>query len=198
MKYPAKKQTGFVLITGLLVLLMLTVIMLTAMRTAALEERMAGNMRSSNIAFQAAESSLREAEGLFLIEDKIIGAVDGQGGTVNPFHPFKLSGGPFQNTGEAVCVKGLCGPSSPPASSNLDALSKEAFRTAATGIANIQQPEYIMELMFIEPSTDSRRLYATFRITTRATGDSAEGGKFSNSQVQLQSTYRAHVLSFVH
>jgi Tfp pilus assembly protein PilX len=57
-----KRQTGVALIIGLVMLLLLTIIMLSAMRVTSLEERMAGNLRNQNIALQAAESALREAE----------------------------------------------------------------------------------------------------------------------------------------
>jgi len=195
-------QQGFVLITGLMVLLMLTVIMLTAMRTAALEEMMAGNLRNSNIAFQAAESALREAESLMEIDAAVLPSgvsasqsrVEGQPES-NPFHPFQLSNGPFQNTGAVVCAKGFCGPANPPASDNMRGLRnlEGAVRTAQTGITGLNaQPDYVIELLFIEPSTDSRRLYATFRVTTIAFGEDAD------SEVQLQTTYRAHLRSFIH
>lgn len=52
-------QDGAVLVVSLIMLLLLTIIGVTAMRTVTLEERMAGNLRDRNIANQAAESSLR-------------------------------------------------------------------------------------------------------------------------------------------
>ncbi|MDP5240137.1 PilX N-terminal domain-containing pilus assembly protein [Uliginosibacterium sp. 31-16] len=56
-----RKERGAALLVGLIVLLLLTMLGITAMRTSTLEERMAGNMRDSNIAFQSAEGALREA-----------------------------------------------------------------------------------------------------------------------------------------
>jgi type IV pilus assembly protein PilX len=53
-----KVQTGVVLVISLIILLLLTLIGLTAMQTTVLEEKMAGNLRDKNIAFQAAESAL--------------------------------------------------------------------------------------------------------------------------------------------
>ena len=58
------RQTGAALITGLILLIVMTLIGVTAMQTTALEERMAGNMRDQNLAFQAAEAGLRDAEAL--------------------------------------------------------------------------------------------------------------------------------------
>ena len=57
-----KHQSGAVLIIGLIMLLVLTLIGATSMGTSTLEEKMAGNTRDRTIAFQAAESALREAE----------------------------------------------------------------------------------------------------------------------------------------
>lgn len=56
------RQRGAVLVVGLLTLLVMTVIGISSMNTSNLEEKMAGNTRDREIAFQAAESALREAE----------------------------------------------------------------------------------------------------------------------------------------
>jgi len=55
-------QAGVVLVVSLIILLLLTIIGLSAMQTTALEEKMAGNLRDKDLAFQAAESALRVAE----------------------------------------------------------------------------------------------------------------------------------------
>lgn len=59
-----KQQAGAVLIVGLVLLLILTVIGLASIRGSDLQERMAGNMRDRNIAFQSAEAALRAGEDL--------------------------------------------------------------------------------------------------------------------------------------
>lgn len=59
--YP-RRQRGTALITSLIFLLLLTIMGITAVGTATLEERMAGNMKDQYLAFQAAESALRYAE----------------------------------------------------------------------------------------------------------------------------------------
>lgn len=55
-------QSGAALITGLIFLVVLTMIGVTAARMSTLEERMSGNMRDRSIAMQAAEMALRDAE----------------------------------------------------------------------------------------------------------------------------------------
>ena len=52
------RQQGIVLITGLVFLVILTLLSITAMSTNTLEERMAVNSQDVNRAFQAAESGL--------------------------------------------------------------------------------------------------------------------------------------------
>lgn len=56
------KNKGAVLITSLVMLVILTMLGISAMQDSSLEERMAGNMRSQNIAFQATEAALRAGE----------------------------------------------------------------------------------------------------------------------------------------
>jgi type IV pilus assembly protein PilX len=57
-----RHQAGVALITGLIFLVMLTLIAITAMQSTTLEERMAGNARSRDLAFQGAEAAVRAAE----------------------------------------------------------------------------------------------------------------------------------------
>lgn len=56
------KQRGAVLLVGLLILLILTVLGLTSSNVSMMQERMAGNVSETNIAFQSAENILREVE----------------------------------------------------------------------------------------------------------------------------------------
>lgn len=55
-------QRGATLIISLLILAVLTLIGVTAVQSTLLEEKMAGNMRDQNMAFQAAEAGLRGGE----------------------------------------------------------------------------------------------------------------------------------------
>ena len=57
-----QKQRGAALILSLILLLVMTLLALSSTRTATMEEKMANNMRDINLAFEAAESGLREAE----------------------------------------------------------------------------------------------------------------------------------------
>lgn len=57
-----RNERGAALIVALIFLVVLTLLGVGAMRTTNLQERMAGSLRDSNLAFQAAESGLREGE----------------------------------------------------------------------------------------------------------------------------------------
>ena len=185
MKLKLQKQTGVALIVSLLILLLLTIIMITAVQVTALEHRMVSNMQNQNVAFQAAETALREAEAFI------------QSGSVefNPLRLYALSeedtAVPFRHTAELSCISGLCtrllnGVFIP---DEFPDVTEDQMRIASTNLATIvREPLYVIELVNTEPSPHSDRIYATFRISARAwAGD--------NSVVQLQSTYRLHALS---
>ena len=59
---PFKRQSGVVLAVSLIMLLLLTMIAASGARVTGLDEKMAGNMRDRNLAFQAAESALSAGE----------------------------------------------------------------------------------------------------------------------------------------
>jgi Tfp pilus assembly protein PilX len=96
------KQQGAILIIGLLFLLMLTIIGVSAMSTTAFEEKMAGNRIDREIAFQAAEAALRAGERHIETEldlDKVVfysGGTDDADFTAN-------------NDGD-TCTNGYCTP----------------------------------------------------------------------------------------
>ncbi len=71
-------QRGAALIVALVLLLVVTVLGVTSMRTTTLQERMAGNLRDNHLAFQAAEAALRDGEEL--LQGATVPAFDGSGG----------------------------------------------------------------------------------------------------------------------
>lgn len=58
----AHRESGFVMITAVLFLLVLTILGLSSMGTTILEEKMTGFYRDRQIAFEAAEAALRDGE----------------------------------------------------------------------------------------------------------------------------------------
>ncbi len=57
-----RTQQGVALIMALVFLVLLTILGLTALNTTSLEEKMAGNVKDKNAAFQAAEAGISGAE----------------------------------------------------------------------------------------------------------------------------------------
>lgn len=55
-------QRGVILALTLVILVIITLLATTGMRSTTLEERMSGNNRNSSLAFQQAEATLRQAE----------------------------------------------------------------------------------------------------------------------------------------
>ena len=62
MNIDIKHSSGSVLVISLLVLLVLTILGITALDTTVMEERMSSNTRMRNLAQQAAETALKDAE----------------------------------------------------------------------------------------------------------------------------------------
>ena len=166
----AAYQSGAVLIVSLIMLLLLTLIGTTAMQTTSLEEKMAGNMRDKNLAFQAAESALNAAEA-----------------TLNPVPPAVLP--PFNNAGTGGFYSAT--PTTPITDASLlDSFWTDTTRLKAistvTGLGNgIIAPLYIIQDLGCAtiPAPSCPSGDQIYRITTRATGGT------TNAVVILQSIY---------
>jgi len=81
------KQHGAALIISLIILLVMTVIGVTAMQVTVMQEKMAGNLRNKSVAFQAAESALRNAENSLTVA--VLPSFDGTGGLYKATIPQK-------------------------------------------------------------------------------------------------------------
>lgn len=79
------RESGAVLVISLIILLVITVLAIGSTRTSTLEEKMAGNTRDRNLAFQSTESAVREAE-VFLDSIVSLGAFDGSAGLFAQSH----------------------------------------------------------------------------------------------------------------
>jgi len=158
-------QSGAVLIISLIMLLLLMLIGTTSMQSTSLEEKMAGNMRDKNLAFQVAESALKAAEASLAVLPIFSNAgTDG-------FY----SETPTPDLSETKIVKDSFWTANPVATSTV------------TGLGNgIATPKYIIQKMGVAdcPGAAVGTLGCTnFRITTRATGGS------TNAVVILESIY---------
>ncbi len=95
-------QAGVVLVVGLIMLLLLTLIGVTGSQVTNLEEKMAGNSRDYNLAFQAAESALRAGEAAtnsLIAANYYTGSTqpyDWTNNKVTPYNGGTLAGGLYQ------------------------------------------------------------------------------------------------------
>lgn len=74
------KQQGAVLVLSMLILAVITIVSIAGMRTSTTGEKMSANLRDRNVAFQAAESGLRDAENFIVNPLTLIGAFNGTNG----------------------------------------------------------------------------------------------------------------------
>ena len=179
----AAYQSGAVLIISLIMLLLLTLIGTTAMQSTSLEEKMAGNMRDRNIAFQAAESALRDAE------RDVSNSVTASARNISGITNFMADCG--ASTTSSTTDDGLCynGPGGydPPiwTTANMTAAPSITYGTftGATPITGLSaQPRYLIEGFKRTPPGGSENYY--YRITVRAQGANA------NTVVLLQAVYK--------
>jgi type IV pilus assembly protein PilX len=76
---PPRHQRGVVLVVSLVMLLVVTLLAVSSMQGTVLEEKMAGNSKDRNLAFQTTESAVREAE-MYIEGIVSMGSFDGTGG----------------------------------------------------------------------------------------------------------------------
>jgi type IV pilus assembly protein PilX len=163
----------------MLLLLVSMIAAIASVRSANLEERMAGNTRDHQVAFQLAEAALRDAE--------LMISTDADG----PFRPLR------PNAFAVECQDGLCrsSPDAPQWSSFSEADwagAKTWAYGAATGATlpagSAAAPRYVVEYQgTTQPIEPGKPCIAMFLLVARASGGSAA------TQVVLQSVYRHRV-----
>lgn len=153
-------QRGSALIISLVFLLLLTMIGITSIQDSTLQERMAGNERDRNLAFQAAEASLREGEA-YLREESQVFTASGTGGLLSPDY-----------TG------------SKPTDPAYPWASRSRVSSSLTGLSTA--PRYAVEWLITEACQPDEIVCVganSYRITARAVGGSTD------AVVLLQATY---------
>ena len=102
------KQKGVALITTLFLLLLMIIIGMAGMRTTTLEEKMSANLRDKTVAFQAAESALKEAEAIL---DGVIQLSDFNDSGINGYYSSTNDqDSPWETidwNDEAIVIEGL-------------------------------------------------------------------------------------------
>ncbi len=154
------------MLVSLVFLVILTLLGIAAMKTSLMQERMAGNAADRAVAFQAAERTLREAEGLLI-------------GT----SPFSF---------DANCTNGLCSAGSAPAFSDDTQWGGASDVAATTVLDAAHDPNSVLAATprwraeaagQLKCPTCSGGWAPAYRITARASG------KSTDTRVFLQSVY---------
>lgn len=166
------KNKGFVLVSGLILLLIITIIALSGTANSILQEKSAGGLQDKQIAFQNAETALRVAENyVYLnINTSSLFAVGCSAGLciTNPVNPVWENINFKTDTNKFITLSGS------------DIISKTT-----------SQPKYIIELLDEVPAIPGESIKVTtskvsanaYRITTIAYGNSI------GSEVMLQSIF---------
>lgn len=167
-----KKEQGFILFTGLVLLLIMTLVVLYNIGASISQEKSSGGLQDKNIAFQNAETALRYAE------------------------DFLYSNNPSANLFTTGCTNGLCIPSINAVqvwnSVNWETETNKVIQLPAGTIPNSpMQPKFMVELLGPIPASEgeSAKLNSTnmggvaYRITAYATGNRIA------TVVQLQSVF---------
>ena len=201
-----QRQRGAILVIALMFLVLLTIISVSSISGVTLEEKMAGNMREQNVAFQAAESALRDAE---------IDLETGIGGTCTPGVSVPANPGlsqgclgardpmtiaaSFAINCSAAFTFGVClQPAAPPATWQAQIVTPSTWdwthanKTTAYGtftgasalVGVIRQPRYVIEYLAEKDDTSTTPATRFFRVTARGWGANA------NTTVTLQTVYR--------
>jgi type IV pilus assembly protein PilX len=161
------KQHGIVLVTGLIFLVVLTLLGTTALQGTLLEEKMAGNLRDETLAFQSAEAALRSGE--VFLEQVTIPLFEGSNGLYH--HASSPAPDPISWSGWET--------------------NGRATDTIIDGVAS--QPRYIIEQLVSVPlmgtggsaqQTGTSPNANMFRIVARGVGGTPA------AIIVLQSTYR--------
>ncbi len=163
------KQSGMVIIVGLIFLMILTLIGISAMNSTALSEKLTQNLRDSTAAFEAAEASMGDGEAWL------------QAQVTSPLAVTACTASPCN-----VWATDMLGTVYQQPATWWQANAK-TFSGTLYGVA--RQPQYIIEFHSFVPyelSPDSLgkgQGYYYYRVNARGTGAT------SNAQVNLQSIY---------
>lgn len=159
-------QQGVALIIALVLLVIMTLLGLSAMRTVSLEERMTGHTYDRSLSFQSAEAALREAES------------------------WAEANKPTPAAGTACNSDGVCGAPAATATNRWTDSSFSGWKTATAVVSgpNTISPQYFIEYLGntfpcvpndLSQSSNCKR----YRITARSNAGS------DRASVMLQSIY---------
>lgn len=168
-----RRQHGAVFVTAMVLLVILTLLGITAMKMANLEELMSGNMRDRNLALQAAEMGLRYAEQHIRDNDpatNIPNSIDG----ITGFDAACTGGycyyGQNQPSPPIESVIASCTPNCPLIYTPGTVFTIDGINYTAPALpAGVPAPAYLIEGIKKTPPGSSNFSYF-YRVTVRAQG----------------------------
>lgn len=179
-------QTGVVLVVALVMLLLITMMGITAVKTLTLEERMTANSIDRNAVFQVSEWGLSLAEELAENQAKLCnGGFDNQGAPANTTLPSTCT--------PTACQNGLCGYPQPNCPLRWEDSSFTGWATlknpdkpsenlsTPVGVA----PQYIIEYLYNTTPNCLSKPPGPFRYRITVRTQAGEG----RASVMLQSIY---------
>ena len=171
-----RNESGAVLVISLIMLMLLSIIGVTGMQVSTLEEKMAGNSKDQNIAFQAAESALRGGEKW--VVDQLLRPQNNTDPSINEVWTLDslaaVSGSTEWWCNDARDYSWW--------TSNANQLSDTLTNVATNPYYVVEQIEFSRDSLNVGMSRGSNgRVY--FRVTAIGTGGN------DNTQVLLQSSY---------
>ncbi|MDO9612492.1 MAG: PilX N-terminal domain-containing pilus assembly protein [Serpentinimonas sp.] len=185
------RERGVVLLVALVMLLLVTVLGLASVRMLTLEERMAANSFDRNLAFQAAETALREGEALAELQ---LLAANG------PNAGFSSVAMVCNSLNNGACAGGLCSP--PRGDCTAARWEDSAFAgwrnaTAAASPLATGRPQFFVEHLGSAFPCDPQKptenpTCERYRITARS-HDPATAAAQGRANVVLQSIYAGMV-----
>jgi len=195
---PQRRQSGAILVIALMFLVLLTIIGVSSISGVTLEEKMAGNLYQQNLAFQAAESALRDAE--IDLESGIGGTCTATSivGCAGARDPMTIATN-FANNCSAAFLSGVCRqPAIPAATWQTEIVTAsgwdwtEVNKTVSYGMYTgappltgvSRQPRYVIEYLQEKDDVSTTPTTRYFRISARGWGANA------NTNVTLQTVYR--------
>lgn len=192
-----RHQAGNTLVIGVILLLLITLLVIAAGRGITLQTTMAGNTRDRDVAFQAAESALRDAESTLPVLHNQAGA-----GLITSATATEIatrSTAAYWTNPDPVQSATSYGWYNADGSVN-----NARSRQTGTVVAGVdQQPRYVVErlpdgpidtlhpgpgIKYVECAVD--QVHYRYRVTTIATGASAGAKKSADTRVVLQAEIR--------
>ncbi len=169
-----KKQKGSVLVISLLILVVLTILGVSSMNSTSLQEKMSGNFRDREIAFQAAEMALAYAE------DYAKNSINSSAAFTDSNGYYTFTNGPTSNN--AFTGTWWTGSNSQVLPTTIDEVrTQPRFTIEYRNEVGVDEGTSINIGAYGESTGGG--VITSFRVTARGTGQS------DNTQVILQSNY---------